>query len=86
MNMDIVSILISLALGAVAGWLAGFIMNSKGSLLRDIIIGIIGGFLGSWLFNMLGISFAGYVGVIIESAVGACILLFAARLMVGKRR
>jgi uncharacterized membrane protein YeaQ/YmgE (transglycosylase-associated protein family) len=86
MNMDIVSILISLVLGAIAGWLAGFIMNSKGSLLRDIIIGIIGGFLGSWLFNLLGISFAGYLGVIIESAVGACILLFAARFLLGNKR
>ena len=31
--MDIVSILISLALGALAGWIAGQIMNSKGNLL-----------------------------------------------------
>lgn len=84
--MDIVSILISLVLGAVAGWLAGIVMNSKGSLLRDIIIGIVGGFLGGWLFNQLGISFAGYLGVIIESAVGACILLFVARLLLGNKR
>ena len=82
--MDIVSILISLGLGAIAGWLAGFIMNSKGSLLRNIIIGIIGGILGSYVFNLLGISFAGYLGTIVQSASGACILIFVCRLLLGK--
>ena len=82
--MDIVSILISLGLGAIAGWLAGIIMNSKGSLLRNIIIGIIGGFLGSYVFNLLGISFAGYFGIVIQSMVGACILIFICRLLLGK--
>lgn len=82
--MDIVSILISLGLGAIAGWLAGIIMKSKGSLLRNIIIGIIGGFLGSYVFNLLGISFAGYLGIVIQSMVGACILIFICRLLLGR--
>jgi uncharacterized membrane protein YeaQ/YmgE (transglycosylase-associated protein family) len=82
--MDIVSILISLALGAVAGWLAGIVMNSRGTLLRNIIIGIVGGFLGSYVFGLLGISFAGYLGTVIEAAAGACILIFLFRLLLGK--
>ncbi len=82
--MDIVSILISLALGALAGWIAGQIMNSKGNLLRDIIIGIVGGFLGGWVFSLLGISFAGYLGVVVQSAIGACLLIFVCRLVLGK--
>lgn len=82
--MGIVEILISLALGALAGWLAGMIMNSKGTLLRDIIIGIVGGFLGGWIFSLLGISFAGYLGTIITSTVGACALIFVCRLLLGK--
>lgn len=82
--MDIVSVIISLALGAVAGWLAGIVMNSRGTLLRNIIIGIVGGFLGSYLFSLLGISFAGYIGTIIESAAGACVLIFLFRLLLGK--
>lgn len=83
--MDIWSILISIALGAVAGWVAGLIMNSRGSLLRNIIIGIIGGFLGGWIFSLLGISFAGYLGVVIQSAAGACVLIIICRLLLGKR-
>lgn len=82
--MDIVSILISLALGALAGWIAGQIMNSKGNLLRDIIIGIVGGFLGGWVFSLLGISFAGYLGVVVQSAICACLLIFVCRLVLGK--
>ena len=82
--MDIVSILISLALGAVAGWLAGFIMGSKTNLIRNIIVGLIGGFLGGWIFNLLGISFAGYLGVVVQSAVGACVLILLCRIILGK--
>ena len=82
--MDIVSILISLALGAVAGWLAGIIMNTKTGLIRNIIVGIIGGFLGGWIFSLLEISFAGYLGVVIQSAVGACVLIVLCRLLLGK--
>jgi uncharacterized membrane protein YeaQ/YmgE (transglycosylase-associated protein family) len=82
--MDIISILISLALGAVAGWLAGIVMNSRGTLLRNIIIGIVGGFLGSFVFGLLGISFAGYLGTIIESSAVAGILIFLFRFLLVK--
>jgi len=82
--MDITSILISLALGAVAGYIAGFLMNSKGNLLRNIIIGIVGGFLGGWIFSLLNISFAGYLGVVVQSAIGACVLIIICRIILGK--
>ena len=82
--MDIVTILISLALGAVAGWLASFIMGSKGGLIRDIIVGIIGGLIGGWVFSLLGITFAGYLGVVIQSAAGACLLILVCRIILGK--
>ena len=34
---NLVNILVSLLIGAVAGWLAGKLMKSEGSLLRNII-------------------------------------------------
>jgi uncharacterized membrane protein YeaQ/YmgE (transglycosylase-associated protein family) len=41
--MDITSILIFLAIGAVAGWLAGVLMKGGGfGLLGNIVVGIIG--------------------------------------------
>ncbi len=79
--MDLYNILVAIIIGAVAGWLAGIIMNSKGSLLRNIVLGIVGGFVGSYLFSLLHINFSLSVGpidvaTIIISAIGACIVLF----------
>ena len=79
--MDLYNILVAIIIGAVSGWLAGIIMNSKGSLLRNIVLGIVGGFVGSYLFNLLHINFSLSVGpidvaTIIISAIGACIVLF----------
>jgi len=73
-------ILVFLALGAVAGWLAGLIFKGGGfGLLWNIIIGIVGGVIGGWLFgNFFG---DGWVGAIITSVVGAIILLWIANMV-----
>ena len=68
-------ILISIIIGAVSGWIANIIMNSKSGLIRNIILGVVGGFLGSFIFDKLGIAFAGYLGTILVSVIGACIII-----------
>jgi uncharacterized membrane protein YeaQ/YmgE (transglycosylase-associated protein family) len=79
--MELQTILIILAIGAVAGWLAGVIMKGGGfGLLGDIVIGIIGAFIGGFLFGLLGISAGGLVGQIITATVGAIVLIFVLRL------
>ncbi|MBE6972475.1 MAG: GlsB/YeaQ/YmgE family stress response membrane protein [Ruminococcaceae bacterium] len=67
----IISTIISIALGALAGWLAGKIMKDEGSLLRNIIVGIVGGWLGGFLFGLIGLGL-GFIG----SVIGACLLLW----------
>ena len=76
--MDLTGLLILLAIGAVAGWLAGIIMKGSGfGLIGDIIIGIIGAVLGGYLFSTFGISAGGGIlGAIITGTVGAVVLLF----------
>ena len=75
--MDLTSLLIFLAIGAVAGWLAGVLMKGGGfGLLGNIVIGIIGAVIGGLTFGMLGISAGGLIGSIITATVGAIILLF----------
>ena len=74
--MDLVSILISLAIGAVAGWLACLVTNSKGGLIKNIILGLVGGFVGQFICGLLHISFAGYLGTILVSAAGAVLVVF----------
>lgn len=80
--MDITSLLIFLAIGAVAGWLAGILMSGGGfGLLGDIVVGIIGALIGGVLFGALGISAGGLVGAIVTATVGAVVLIFILRLV-----
>lgn len=80
--MDITSLLIFLAIGAVAGWLAGVLMSGGGfGLLGDIVVGIIGALVGGVLFGALGISAGGLVGAIVTATVGAVVLIFILRLV-----
>jgi uncharacterized membrane protein YeaQ/YmgE (transglycosylase-associated protein family) len=69
--------LIFLAIGAVAGWLAGVILKGGGfGLLVNIVVGILGAIVGGFVFGLLGISAGGIIGSIITATVGAVLLLF----------
>lgn len=78
--MDVMSLVIWLVLGAVAGWLAGMIMKTgSGSIVTNIIVGIVGAFLGGWIASKVGVASAtGGLSImsIITAVVGACVLLF----------
>ena len=70
-------ILVSLIIGALAGWLAGKIMKKGMGLLVCIIVGVIGGFLGSWVFSLLGLSGSGsFLGQLLVGTLGAVLFLF----------
>ena len=76
-------IILWLIIGAVAGWLAGKIVEGAGfGLIVDIIVGVVGALIGGWLAGVLGIDIGGgLIGSIIVAVVGAVILLFALRLI-----
>lgn len=75
--MDITSLIIFLAIGAIAGWLAGNIMKGKGfGVIGNIFVGIIGAVLGGFLFGLLGLSAGGLIGSIFTATVGAIVLLY----------
>lgn len=79
--MSLYDILIVIAIGAISGWLASIIMNSKGNLLKYIILGILGGFVGGYLFGLLKINVSLSIGpincgTVLVSAIGACIVIF----------
>ena len=83
MHLTAESLLVILLIGAIAGWLAGQIVQGTGfGLVGDIIIGIIGAFIASWLFPQLGLHLgAGIVAQIIAATIGAVLLLFIMRLV-----
>ena len=75
--MEPTSLIAFLAIGAVAGWLAGVFMKGGGSgLIVNIVLGIVGAVIGGWLFSFLGISAGGMIGSLVTAVVGACVLLF----------
>ena len=76
-------LLIFIAIGAVAGWLAGLIMRGGGfGLLGNIVVGIVGSVAGGYLFGLAGIGVGGgLVGSIVTATVGAIVLLFIIRLI-----
>jgi uncharacterized membrane protein YeaQ/YmgE (transglycosylase-associated protein family) len=75
--VDIQALLIFLAIGAVAGWLAGTLMRGGGfGLLGNIVVGIIGAVVGGFVAGFLGISAGGLLGSIATATAGAALLLF----------
>lgn len=83
MHLSAESLIVILLIGAIAGWLAGQIVQGTGfGLVGDIIIGIVGAFIASWLFPQLGLHLgAGIVAQIIAATIGAVLLLFIMRLV-----
>lgn len=68
-------------IGLAAGWLAGRIMKSGGSLVVDLIVGVIGALLGGFLFDLLGINLGGLLGSLITATVGAIVLIWLLRVI-----
>lgn len=77
MTISAEGLLIILLVGAIAGWIAGLIVQGTGfGLVADIALGIIGAFIGSWLLPKLGIRIgSGLVAQIIVAVIGALVLL-----------
>ncbi len=66
-----------LAVGLVAGWLAGQIMKGKGfGLIGNMIVGVVGAILGGLIFGVLGLSASGTMGSLLTATVGAIVLLY----------
>jgi uncharacterized membrane protein YeaQ/YmgE (transglycosylase-associated protein family) len=75
--MTVEGFIITLIIGAIAGWLAGQIVKGYGfGIIGNIIVGIVGGLIAGWLFPAVGWSFGSPVlGSIIAATLGAIILL-----------
>jgi sugar phosphate permease len=51
-------------------------------LLWNIFLGIIGAAVASWLFGLIGVGFGpGWLGYLVAGFIGACILIWLARLV-----
>lgn len=71
----------AIIIGGLAGWIASNFMKSDTGIFLNIILGIIGAAVASFLFGLLGVSFGGWLGYLVSGFVGACILIWAGRLI-----
>jgi uncharacterized membrane protein YeaQ/YmgE (transglycosylase-associated protein family) len=76
MAFDAQSLIVSLIIGAVAGWIAGQLMRGVGfGLIGNIIVGMVGAVVAGLLLPGFW-PITGIAGAIIHSAIGAIIVLF----------
>jgi uncharacterized membrane protein YeaQ/YmgE (transglycosylase-associated protein family) len=69
-----------LAVGLIAGWLAGAAMKGSGySIIVDMILGLIGAVLGGLLLGLVVTGEVGFLGSIVVAFVGACALIALVR-------
>ncbi len=71
------SLIVSLLIGAIAGWLAGQVVKGAGfGLVGNIIVGILGSVVAGWLLPKIGLFIGGgLIGAIINAAIGGVIVL-----------
>jgi uncharacterized membrane protein YeaQ/YmgE (transglycosylase-associated protein family) len=71
----------AIIIGGMAGWIASGVMKSNNGLVLNIILGIVGAAIASFVFSVVGVSFAGWLGYLIAGFIGACILIWGARVI-----
>jgi uncharacterized membrane protein YeaQ/YmgE (transglycosylase-associated protein family) len=83
-----INLIVWLIAGALVGWLAGMVMNDRGGLLMNIVVGIVGALIGGWLLGRPTINsgFFNTTGVfnltaLVVSFIGAVILLAVVNLV-----
>ena len=85
----LLSFILFIAVGAVAGWIAGKISKGKGfGFWVNLLVGIIGGVLGGWIFGLLKIEIQTnpIIGSLITAVAGAIILLWIISLFRNKKK
>jgi uncharacterized membrane protein YeaQ/YmgE (transglycosylase-associated protein family) len=81
--MSIETILIWMAIGLVAGWLASAVVGGGFGIAGDILLGIVGALLGGLIFRGLHLHtpFTGLASTVFVAFVGAVVLLLVLRLI-----
>ena len=75
-------ILFSVIVGALAGWLAGRIVEGYGfGLVGNILVGIGGALVSYYLLPRIGANMGPVVGSVLRASIGAVVLLLALRLI-----
>ena len=73
--------IIKIALWTLAGYLGSRIMKDgkPNGWLGNVILGLVGGLIGTFAFRLIGFKASGFIGEIIVSVVGACLVIWIVR-------
>ena len=72
----------AIIIGGLAGWLAGKLMEARYGIILNIVIGIVGSVVANAILTQFHVAVADTrLGYFITSFIGACILIFLARLV-----
>ncbi len=76
-EIHMTSLIWTLIVGGVAGWLASIVMktNAQMGVLANIVVGIIGSWLGFWLAGVLGLHASGLIAGLLVRVAGAMLLI-----------
>ena len=80
---NVQALLLFLAIGLVAGWLAGKLLGG-GGLIRNLIVGVLGAFVGGFLVKTLNINVGLGSALLNQVAVatgGAIVIIILAKLL-----
>lgn len=71
------SLILSLVIAGIAGWIAGNIMKSGGfGVLGNVLLGVAGGFVGQAMLWLIGLGARNIVGSLIAAVLGAIVVLY----------
>jgi uncharacterized membrane protein YeaQ/YmgE (transglycosylase-associated protein family) len=76
----------AIIIGGVAGWLAELFMKGDMGLLMNIMLGIMGAVVATAILSFFGVHLGGWIGYLIEGFIGACLLIWIVRAVMGTRR
>lgn len=77
--------ILTIIVGAIAGWIAEKIMKADHGLLLNIVLGILGAvILNAILYAIMGATWGGIIGQLIVAIIGACLLIWLYRMVRGR--
>jgi uncharacterized membrane protein YeaQ/YmgE (transglycosylase-associated protein family) len=77
-----INLIVTIIVGAIIGYVASRIMQTRGGLLVDIVVGIAGALLAGWLFGKGMFTATGFgIVSLLWSLLGAIILLAIVKLI-----
>ncbi|SOH94537.1 Uncharacterized membrane protein YeaQ/YmgE, transglycosylase-associated protein family [Monaibacterium marinum] len=78
-------LIVSIIIGGIAGWIAEKLMKADHGLITNILLGITGATVFNFLIGIVGFdSRTSFLGGLLAGVVGACLLIWAWRMLRGK--